>query len=145
VVLGQDEASLFLVTSLTGYSSRRNQFITQLLFHMEYLFLARHFLNLNVVAPTFVLNARNHSEYEHAIRAVPLASAFPFSWRIPRMLGDSKNRGIQKCVMIASTCVDTHQRMTCMYPPPHTVCNDCIHVCRYAQVCVEMTHINVYM
>jgi hypothetical protein len=30
-ILAQDPATLFVVTSLTGYSSRRNQFITQVL------------------------------------------------------------------------------------------------------------------
>ena len=67
-VPAQDPATLFVVTSLTGYSSRRNQFITQLLFHMEYLWLARTVLNMRIVAPTFVLNPRNHTMYEQAIR-----------------------------------------------------------------------------
>ena len=65
--VAQDPGQLFVVTSLTGYSSRRNQFITQLLFHMEYLSLARNVLNTRAVAPTFVSNPRNHSRYEEAI------------------------------------------------------------------------------
>ena len=44
----QDPAALFVVTSLTGYSSRRNQFVTQLLFHMEWLWFARCILNVGV-------------------------------------------------------------------------------------------------
>ena len=76
----QDPSLLFLATSLTGYSSRRNQFITQLLFHMEYLWLARSVLNVGVVAPTFVLNARNHSQYEAKIRAARREGLHGVTW-----------------------------------------------------------------
>ncbi len=85
-VLAQDGAALFVVTSLTGYSSHRNQFITQLLFHMEYLWLARSVLNMRIVAPTFVLNPRNHTMYEQAIRQAR-ASGRPLAHDFKAILG----------------------------------------------------------